>query len=236
MKKIIALFMSAALMLSFTACGGSGTTENSGGNAPAENKKQPVRSELYDSNGTILADITYEYDAEGRKISNTTSWNYGFSEGSETDTYTYNENGDVLTETKTYSYSDYPGVKKYTYEDGRLVKETFGDDDSYGMKYVYGADGRIAESYNFNGDSETLRQTYSYTDNTMVQTEVWDDWTFVYTTTYNSNGDIAKWEYKCNDEIMITHNYSYDSDGNLTKQDVSIESWKMEGYVIHYYE
>ena len=29
---------------------------------------------------------------------------------------------------------------------------------------------------------------------------------------------------------------TYDAEGNLTKQGVSIESWKIEGYVVHYYE
>ena len=236
MKRFISILIPAVLMLSLVACGSSGATEGGSDNVVEKIKKQPVRSELYDENGTILADISYEYDADGRIISNTTSWNYGFGDGSETDAYTYDDNGNLLTLTKSYSYSDYPSVKKYIYEDGKLVKETFSDDESYGTKYVYGADGKISESYSFNGDDETLWQTYSYTDNTMVQTEEWDGWTFVHTTFYNDNGDIEKWEYKCNGEVMITHNYSYDADGNLTKQDVSIESWKMEGYVLHYYE
>ena len=94
MKRFISILISAVLMLSLVACGGgSATTEGGSDNAVEKTKKQPVRSELYYENGTILADISYEYDADGRKISNTTSWNYGFGEGSETDAYTYDENG-----------------------------------------------------------------------------------------------------------------------------------------------
>ena len=236
MKKLIALAVSAILLLSLTACGGgntSGTTQNQQ-TSPAQVKKVPVRSELYDKEGNILADISYEYDAENRVISNTTSWNHGFSSGSETDTYTYSADGYVTSKTTSYSDSDYASVRYYEYDlDGNLVKEYFEPD--YGTRYVYHTDGRISESYNYNSGGETLWQTYSYTDTSMTQTEMWDDWTFVYITHYDEKGNILKWVYKCNDETMITHNYTYDGEGKLTKQDVSIESWKIEGYVLHYY-
>ncbi len=235
MKKFIALCMCAILMLSMTACGGGTSQPQQNGKPSAQTKKVPAYSELYDEGGNLMANISYEYDADGNRISNTTTWVDSWGGTSETDTYTYNAEGYVTSKTTSYSDSDYAMVRYYEYdEDGNMVKESF--DENYGTRYVYHTDGRISESYNYNSGGETLWQTYSYTDTSMTQTEVWDDWTFVYITHYDEEGNILKWVYKCNDETMITHNYTYDGQGNLTKQDVSIEGWKMEGYVVHYYE
>lgn len=244
MKKIFALMLAMIMSVSVVGCGGE-INSDAGGTAQQDDKqdkvtvkeiKNPVRSELYDESGTILADITYEYDAEGRRVSNTTSWNYDFGEGWEKDTYTYNDNGDVLTKTMTYDYSDYAYVISYEYDaDGRLIKEAHGD-GSYGTKYVYGDDGKLAECYSYNNDTETLAATYSYAHNAVVETSESGDNIYTYATFYDDEGKILKWEYAWNGQPTRTHNYTYDADGNLARQDVSIESWKMEGYVLHYYE
>ena len=240
MKKIFALIMAVIMAFSLVACGG---TNNDSGNAQPESNqgqetvvvKNPVRSELYDSSGKILADISYEYDADGKLLSNTTSWNYDFGSGSETDTYTYDSKGNVATKTSSYSDSDYASVKHYEYDaDNRLVKEYF--DEDYGIKYVYGDDGRLAEVFNYNADGALLWQTYSYEGNAVIQTELWGSWTLTYITYYDEQGNPLKWVYESDGTPMLTHIYTYDAEGKLTKQDVSIESWKMEGYVVHYYE
>lgn len=237
MKKLIALAVSAMLLISLTACGGEKTSEitQNQETPTVQVKKVPVRSELYDMGGNLMANISYEYTADSKLISNTTTWVDSWGGSSETDTYTYSADGYVTSKTTSYSDSDYASVRYYEYDqDGNLVKEYFEPD--YGTRYVYHTDGRISESYNYNSGGETLWQTYSYTDATMTQTEVWDDWVFEYITHYDSNGNILKWVYNCNGENMINHNYTYDGEGNLTRQDVSIEGWKMEGYVVHYYE
>ena len=71
MKKIIALVLALTMAVSMTACGGSG---EAGGQEQEKVKKNPVRSELYDESGRLLADISYEYDENGRRLSNTTDW------------------------------------------------------------------------------------------------------------------------------------------------------------------
>ena len=76
MKKLIALAVSAMLLISLTACGGgntAGTTQNQQ-TSPAQVKKVPVRSELYDMGGNLMANISYEYTADSKLISNTTTW------------------------------------------------------------------------------------------------------------------------------------------------------------------
>ena len=235
MKKLVSLLICTIMMFSLTACGG-GTSQpqQNGGTTSAQTKKVPAYSELYDMGGNLMANISYEYTADSKLISNTTTWVDSWGGSSETDTYTYSTDGYVTSKTTSYSDSDYASVRYYEYDqDGNLVKEYFEPD--YGTRYVYHTDGRISESYNYNSGGETLWQTYSYTDTSMTQTEVWDDWVFEYITHYDSNGNILKWVYNCNGENMINHNYTYDGQGNLTRQDVSIEGWKMEGYVLHYY-
>lgn len=235
MKKLIALMLALVMAVSFTACGGS---ENGGSQQEEEKvKKNPVRSELYEESGTLLANISYVYDENGMRVSNSTAW--VANTDVETDTYTYDENGNVIKKVSTYSYSpDYEGVKNYYYdEDGKLIKEDWGSDD-YGIKYEYDENGHLKTKLNFNAGTETVTSTFTFDEstNTQVETEVWDDWTFTYTTKYNADGEIEKWDYAVNGEVLRSHHYEYDTEGNLTKQGVSIESWKLEGYVVHYYE
>lgn len=237
MKKILSMVLAAVMALSLTACGG----QEDAGTPPPEEKpvKNPVRSELYDSDGNKMADIAHEYDSSGRRISNTTTW--VINGESETDTYTYDENGNVVKKVYTNSYSPgYENVTNYIYDtDGRLIKENHGAEEFY-MGYEYDENGHLAKRFNMNDGTMSEYFTTYQCDaqgNVLVMTDDWDDG-FVATNTYSydADGKMLKMDYAVNGQVLYTHEYEYDAEGNLTKQGVSIEIWKIEGYVVHYYE
>lgn len=235
MKKLTALILSAVMAFSLVACGGESGTQHEETKKPVKN---PVRSELYDNSGYKLADITYEYDADGRRLSNTTTW---VANGdSETDTYTYDENGNVIKKVTTYSFSpEYEGVRNYIYdENGLLVKENQGAEEFY-IGYEYDENGHLAKAFNMNDGTRSEYLTYQCDadGNVLVETADWGDgFVSTNTYTYDSEGKMLNMDYAMNGQLLFSHAYTYDAEGNLVKQGVSIESWKMEGYVVHYYE
>ena len=201
-------------------------------------KKNPIRSELYEDSGYKLADITYEYDADGRRLSNTTTW--VASGDFETDTYTYDENGNVIKKVLTYSYSPgYENVSNYIYdENGLLIKENWGAEEYY-IGYEYDEKGHLAKSFNMNDGTRYEYMAYQCDadGNVLVETVDWGDGDISTNTyTYDAEGKMLNMDYAMNGQVMFSHAYVYDDEGNLVKQGVSIESWKMEGYVVHYYE
>lgn len=234
MKKIIAIALSAVMALSLVACGG----EDSPQTEEKKPVKNPVRSELYDDSDNKMADISYEYDENGLRLSNTTTWI--FNGDSETDKYTYDENGNVIKKVGTYSFSpEYESVRNYIYdENGLLIKENWGADEFY-IGYEYDENGHLTQQFSMNDGTRYQGLVYQCDENGNVLTETqnWDDGDVsVHTYTYDVAGKLLKVDYSFNGEIMYTHNYEYDAEGNMTKQGVSIESWKLEGYVVHYYE
>ncbi len=200
------------MAVSLVACGGG---ESTGGDTEGEVQQQeiqqekpavknPVRSELYDEEDYFMADITYEYDADGKRLSNTTIWTDDGGGGSETDYYEYDANGNVIKKTSTYSSSpDYEFARHYTYDaDGKLISEDFGTPDN-GYRYTYDSEGRLASKMLFNGDEESLVSTYSYEGSSQIETELWEDWVLTYRTDYDADGNVLKYEYAADDEIMF---------------------------------
>ncbi|MGN0444151.1 MAG: RHS repeat domain-containing protein, partial [Acutalibacteraceae bacterium] len=138
--------------------------------------------------------------------------------------YTYNENGDVLT------YTDEEGnITTYTYDDsGELTEvETKDSDDNVIYSATYSNGNLISETengvttsytYNENGDILTCTDgegnitTYTYDDNgelTEVETKDGDD-NVIYNATY-SNGNLIS-----ETENGDTTSYTYDDNGNVS--------------------
>ena len=246
MKKLLSAILAAVLAVSLVGCGG-GRDNNGGGqtdNPQEETKKvvNPVRSELYDDQGTKLADIEYEYDADGNRLSNTTYWVESWGGGWDRDEYTYNSNGDMLTKTASYSWSEGTSTMNYEYDaDGKLLKTYLEGDASMYTGYTYDENGHAVKRamyYSDGSENYPVELTCDREGRIIQEKEVWESngWVFIYKTTYDENGNILKWEYSANGEVLLTHNYDYNDEGLLVRQDCSIESWKMEGYVLHYYE
>ncbi len=235
MKRIFALILSVIMSFSLAACGGDGGETQQPEGKPVKN---PVRSELYDDSGYKLADISYVYDENGRRLSNTTTWTA--SGDGETDTYTYDENGNVIKKVGTFSYApDYENVHNYVYdENGRLIKEDYGAEEFY-TGYEYDENGHLARQFYMNDGSRNEGYTYQCDadGNVLVETMDWGDgFISTNTYTYDADGKMLNMDYAMNGEVLFSHAYEYDAEGNLTKQGVSVESWKIEGYVVHYYE
>lgn len=246
MKKILSVIIAAVMMFSLSGCGGSDTDNSSGDSSQTKTetvtKRNPVRSELYSNDDTYLAEVTYEYDSNGNMLSNTTTWVEDWGGDWEKDEYTYNANNNVLTKTSSRKDNDYKYTLVYEYDEGGKLTKTFSPDDpSYYIGYTYDEKGHLVKRANYDADgneSYPVEITCDEQGRVIQEKEVWESlgWTFLNTTTYDEKGNILKWEYSSNGEVMITHGYLYTEEGLLTRQDCSIESWKIEGYLLHFYE
>lgn len=240
MRKIIALIMTSVMALSFAACDSGNTTPPTTEQQKEEIRKSvpPVRSELYDEYNSKLADIDYEYDDTGNCLSHTVTWTDYYGGDAEKTVYTYDDRGNIVHKETSYSYREnYTYNEYFVYdEENRLIEENWGSD--FRHIYEYDSDGHLARKMNKNEDgttNETIRYECDSQGRTLKEISEYDGWTFVYRYNYDSDNRLVSIDYSVNGEVLFSHGYEYDSEGRLTKQGVSIESWKMEGYVTHYY-
>lgn len=179
--------------------------------------KQLSQAIEYDADGEVKAVHDFEYTSEGL-LSSVVSTNYysGGSQYEDITTFTYNENGQLLS-----SSSQYEG-KKYTYDEkGLKVAANLG----YGQGvYTYNDSGQMTRSVE-QYDSGTYTTEYSYDANGLriqAKEHFSSSWgqgdtetTFYYT--YDSNGSLMEESYTAQDgpnnssqKHRITHNYDYE--------------------------
>lgn len=156
----------------------------------------------------------YTYDANGKVLSCTRS------DGSST-AYIYDLLGQVVSVQNTVGGNM---VSEFTYtydENGRIVTEKATQDGSTAEKtFVYDAEGQLTEYTEvLNGEASTTKYGYSVTGNRMAVTKGADKETVVYE--YDDNGKLIG-ETSSKDGRT---NYTYDDNGNLIKKTADGETY-----------
>ncbi len=134
-----------------------------------------------------------------------------------TESYTYDESGNVLTD--TFSDSEgYTDTSVYTYDDSGNLS-TIDSTDSEGTTRTY--------TYTYNESGNLLSETYaeSYAegeDNT---------WGYTDTFTYDENGNRSAKSRLYSDGIIASSIYTYDEDGNLLTEVYSYSDSDGAAYV-----
>ncbi len=154
------------------------------------------KKESGDSNGTI----TYEYDDQGRVLSETDTNYYGYDKTS----YTYNEDGTVATVAESSDFSVRDGnLFTHTYEKddmNRIVRETVVNttsDDNYTTVY----------DYEYDDAGNVIRETQTTPLNTYVLECVYDSQghrVSEYVTNAEGEKSVNTYNYECVDYLTMS--------------------------------
>ena len=166
---------------------------------------QMIREDSYDvTNGVTDEDnmyCVYEYDAEGREISQT--W------------YIY---GDVCMSRETSEYSDEGQLTKHSFYNGKDGTCT------YYSVYEYDSDGQLVklanhhgsitqddyDVYEYNSAGQLVKDSYYMGDGTMIRNIVYE---------YNDEGQTEKKSYYYSDGTLYAYDtFEYDKDGRKTRE------------------
>ncbi len=237
MKKLTALLLACFIAVSATGCG-SGKSDSTDYSQNNNKTPKPVMAELFFESGNKLGEVHFTYDEN----QNMTSYVMKYTDersilmDDETHTMTYDENGNLLTEYVQYGDDKPRMVKELEYIDGRIAKEKW-NGGGY-ERFDYDANGHLsAKYYVYSDGTEELNRNVECDDNgrVILEVQIYDDWKIEWVYTYDENGIITNEEYFVNGDLLLSHPYYYEN-GLLTKQVVSIESFKNEGYLIYHYE
>lgn len=146
---------------------------------------------------------------------------YGSGEETNTETYEYDEKGNITRRETDYS------VSIYTYDgDGREISEETTwktDGETEKTAFEYGKNGLVSRQTDVNSDGSVTETLFEYGEDTLVskQTDIYPDGTSAETIfEYDGHGNVTKrtvnYGYEEEDPDVTKYENTYDSEGRLT--------------------
>lgn len=231
-KRIPALLLAAALILTMTACGsaeGSAAAE-----APGDRLVLAYAEELYE------APARYLYDSQGRPVRKIQEdWN-------RVTEYTYHSTGELM-EACVYDDGVLAEITQYDTR-GNTLRVLYGEERTVEKAYTnsYDDQGRLQEQTCRTGEETLERWAYTYHSDGSYTVEFWDDLLQGNTQiphchnvkTYNSEDVLiaSETDLDCMTEVSITYNVLPDERGSIarTREDTFFDGvYSMTEY---YYE
>lgn len=228
-KKLLVLFIAAAMCLSFNSCdeGVSKETESATDpetvEATAEVETTETASETAETEGTTGDEnIKYEYDDKGRVIKEIHLKEMPLDENWYTE-YVYYDNGNIKTKKDVYEYHDASGwyvENQWDYsEDGKLIREY---NSSGWCDYDYDDNGLLICESGENEFQGNFRRKYEYDGNRhLIKEDFYSDTLGSSSTEYeyDENGELARTIIN-DDGYIIINEYSKDEDGNVLRKEI----------------
>lgn len=263
MKKVLALLLTVALLLSLTACGSKKAEEKKGEDKTTdENKPTASTAELYEKAAALIEDGDYEEaylllkDVKDTKanedliaLKNTLVWlpiEIVSSEPDDRLVYTYDDNGNLV---KVVRGEFLNATSTYDADGNCLTYECEGV-DSYRLTYTYDSAGNLIKewdsrgsqsdyTYDANGNCLTKAKSPFYPNNInrIIQT---NKTTYTYDTNGNCLTEVRTISVADGEEQHeATYTYTYDANGNcLTKERIvpvaDGEEWREPTYTYTY--
>lgn len=202
MKKLLALILALAMILTLSACGGDpidtnptdDPTESVGGGTPSDTEPKTETK-------WVIQSETYVYEDP--------------SLGTVTSVYTYDDLGNPLTCRQESATETLDMVMTYD-ENGYRTSVTMTQGD-YVMKQLITCDekGNWIETKMYVGDQLTQTYTYTYDEsgNQLTMTLTSDTYSNYTEYSYDENGNILGYNTYANDELSITVTVEYDGQG-----------------------
>lgn len=204
-------------------------------------KEEEIKTFRIEDGGKETCGMTgksvYEYDKKGNKIKST---EYSDGEIVRTYSYTYDENGNVLTQTILYESSSSETVITYTYdENGRvnskLTVDTWLEDKGKLEEYTYDERGNVIATQTTYDDAEpeAITREYTYDDNGNIVKCIRGEegQTYIDEYTYDENGNVLI-QIDGGDKYReaICYEYEYDDNNNcIKKTEYEAETGKILG-------
>lgn len=219
MKKLLALLLCMAMLLSLAACDGNVDPTEPPPNGISDEEiannnstgQEPEEKEL-----ELSALKKFTYDADGNLV----DYKYYYGNTEELSTYTYDKAGNQLT-SKLVINDEEKESSAYTYdEDGNLTLEEVYDGKGKvrTASYVYDAEGQVvSDSVWENGKTTEGVYTYdAYGLNTEIVYQVDGVETERYVNQYNEDGQLLLGAFYQNSVEVFHTEYTYDENGNTT--------------------
>lgn len=169
-----------------------------------------------DERGNLVSTETFTYDEKGQLIKKTYDSNNVEDPWSIVYTYTYDENGNLLVDDRVQS-SGYNTRYEYTYDEGGApIKKT-----------EYTPHGTYYYVWEYDKAGNEILEKRSFADGTRD---------YMYSQTYDEAGNRIKthYQYGVSDEVVGETFYEYDEHGNLLKVTSQYSVTEYSGYKLYY--
>ena len=175
-----------------------------------------LKTTYTDERGNLVSTETFAYDEKGQLIKKTYDSNNVEDPWSIVYTYTYDENGNLLVDDRVQS-SGYNTRYEYTYDEGGApIKKT-----------EYTPHGTYYYVWEYDKAGNEILEKRSFADGTRD---------YMYSQTYDEAGNRIKthYQYGVSDEVVGETFYEYDEHGNLLKVTSQYSVTEYSGYKLYY--
>ena len=226
-------------------------------------------SHTYDASGYPATSVwgnrttTFTWDAEGRLLKQHTDedsathyweqYDYTYEGGlltkrirthldgnGETETFTYDGNGNRIGWNYDSSYDPDDYTKTYTYDgDGHLLTHSVSKPDGYQstVTYTYNAAGQLlskTSTYNDGRATETLTRTYNERGQKLTETNVLSYGTSIHTYTYGERGELISDQSEWVGETPMVKWCLYDEFGRYTGMILERDGEEINNHTVEY--